>query len=280
MTNNKTMAEKYERIFKQMEIFVNTSLSNVEDDLTDGGEAAFIIRQYLFSATSFFCELQKLSIAESVQVYEMLLQGLLGDETPDHAKKVALKACKMAGTQTGKRVMREAYDTLKKYGNGDKSSLSRLKEILQEVKDNKGGWFPESQSIIDRVAPKTTDYTVANNFKTDYPNTHNALTWLVPAMDKYYRNHDKKSFFGKNIGEELLSKVIVCLGRTIDSMVADGLIQRNISTSECKAILIQQIGHFRSAYPNWQAGYAFAEGFLVNNAEASEGILTNLLSHE
>lgn len=101
-----------------------------------------------------------------------------------------------------------------------------------------------------------------------YPHTHNALTKLVMAMASVVKNTGKKTFFGKDKGQEAYNEFKNTLGITLQCMVLDSIIKESTSTIEVISELENKINHFKMAYPNWQDAYAFSEWFFENKQEA------------
>jgi len=101
-----------------------------------------------------------------------------------------------------------------------------------------------------------------------FPHTYNALTKLVMAMADVAKNTGKKSFFGRDKGQEAYDKFQKSLRITIQCMVLDSVIRESTSTEEVIVELKNKIKHFQMAYPNWQDAYVFAEWFFESEEDA------------
>ncbi len=98
------------------------------------------------------------------------------------------------------------------------------------------------------------------------PHTFNALTKLVMAMAAVTKNSGKKTFLGRDKGQESYSKFLAMLKATLQAMVLDGLIRESTSTEEVIAELDQRLNEFSIAFPNWKDAYAYAYFFFRENA--------------
>lgn len=107
------------------------------------------------------------------------------------------------------------------------------------------------------------------------PNTHNALTWLVPSMEAAYRCAGKKTIFGKDKFAPAYQKVIANIEKTISSMMIDGIINHSTSSDDIKEELIKAMTFFANAYPNWPDGYAF---FKISIIDSKNNDLTKIIS--
>lgn len=100
------------------------------------------------------------------------------------------------------------------------------------------------------------------------PHTYNALQKLVMAMADVSKNTGKKTFFGRDKGQESYDKFQKLLRATIQCMVLDSVIKESTSTEEVIDELKNKIKHFQMAYPNWQDAYFFADWFFENKEDA------------
>ena len=81
-----------------------------------------------------------------------------------------------------------------------------------------------------------------------FPHTHNALQKLVMAMEDVSKNTGKKTFFGKDKGQEAYDKFQKSLRVTIQCMVLDSVIRESTPTKEVIDELQKKIKHFQMAY--------------------------------
>lgn len=116
----------------------------------------------------------------------------------------------------------------------------------------------------------TTNWTTASAFQENFPHTFNSLQHLVMSMADFANSRGKKSFFGRDKGLAAYKKFEDKFRDTLLSMVLDGVIERNAAPPLIRTELIKAIDLFAAAFPNWQEAYAFANEFLVDNAEAAE----------
>ena len=116
----------------------------------------------------------------------------------------------------------------------------------------------------------TTNWTTAEAFQAKFPHTFNALQHLVMSMADFANSRGKKSFFGRDKGLVAYRKFEDKLKDAILAMVLDGVIERNATPSRARTTLIEAIGLFAAAFPNWQDAYAFANEFLVDSAAVAE----------
>lgn len=102
------------------------------------------------------------------------------------------------------------------------------------------------------------------------PHTLNALQHLVMAMADVRKNAGKKSFFGRDKGQEAYAKFLAHLKATVHSMILDGLIYESTSSPDVADKLMDQLQTFALAFPNWQDAFGFATYFFVQ--QRADGI--------
>lgn len=112
------------------------------------------------------------------------------------------------------------------------------------------------------------DPYVKQSLSLMYPHTHNALTKLVMSMADVVKNTGKKTFFGRDKGQESYNAFKEKLKATIQCMVIDSVIKESTPTEVVISELENKIKQFQLAYPNWQDAYAFSEWFFENKADA------------
>lgn len=93
------------------------------------------------------------------------------------------------------------------------------------------------------------------------PHTFNALTKLVMAMADVNKNAGKRTFFGRDKGQESYSEFLRALKLTVHSMVLDRVVQESTPTDEVAKKLEEKLQKFAMAFPNWQDAYGFAAMF-------------------
>ena len=93
------------------------------------------------------------------------------------------------------------------------------------------------------------------------PHTYNALQKLVLAMADIARNAGKKTFFGRDKGQEAYSKFLATLKATVQAMVLDELIREATSTEDVLVVLEEKFRKFSLAFPHWQDAYGFSAVF-------------------
>lgn len=104
------------------------------------------------------------------------------------------------------------------------------------------------------------------------PHTYNALQKLIIAMAGVSKNTGKKTFFGRDKGQEAYDKFQKSLRITIQCMVLDSVIKESTSTEEVIDELKGKINHFQMAHPNWQDAYAFSDWFFESKEDAAATI--------
>ena len=107
--------------------------------------------------------------------------------------------------------------------------------------------------------------------------TFNALQHLVMAMADVANNSGKKTFFGRDKGQQSYTKFLEKLRATLHSMVLDGLISEADSERNVLAQLESSIRLFQDGFPNWQEAYEFAAWFLSEQNEANASAVISRL---
>jgi len=110
------------------------------------------------------------------------------------------------------------------------------------------------------------------------PHTYNALTKLVMAMASVSKNSGKKTFFGRDKGQEAYSEFLIALKVTLQSMVLDEVIRESTPTEEVIEELKNKLKHFKMAFPNWQDAYSFATMFLEDHKDDASATIDRLRS--
>ena len=109
-----------------------------------------------------------------------------------------------------------------------------------------------------------------------YPHSYNAMTKLVPAMAKVAKNAGKKTFFGKDKGQESYQKFIEALRSTIQSMVLDDTIAESDDTESIYMRLGELLQMFDMAHPNWQDAFAYSKIFFVDDKPSALAVMERL----
>lgn len=108
------------------------------------------------------------------------------------------------------------------------------------------------------------------------PHTFNALQKLVMAMADVAKNAGKKTFFGRDKGQESYDRFLTVLKVTTQSMVLDRLTKESSSTEHVADILFSKIELFSEAYPNWQDAYGFAVYFFIKNRDDAIAVIDRM----
>ncbi len=124
----------------------------------------------------------------------------------------------------------------------------------------------------------TTNWTTAASFQAECPHTFNALQHLVMAMADLSKNRGMKSIFGKDKGLAALEKFESKLADTLLALVLDGAIDRDEDPTSARETLLNAIGMFQEAFPNWQDAYSFAQEYFVGSAATAEARIAATLS--
>ena len=117
-----------------------------------------------------------------------------------------------------------------------------------------------------------------NNLSIMTPHTYVALQKLVVAMAAVKKNVGKKTFFGKDKGQESYSKFLEKLKITFQAMVLDNVISESSSTDEVIKSLEKKMNDFSMAHPNWQDAYEFANHFFSGDMKDAKAIVNRLRS--
>ena len=108
------------------------------------------------------------------------------------------------------------------------------------------------------------------------PHTFNALTKLVMAMAGVAKNAGKKTFFGRDKGQESYSKFLETLKITLQCMVLDGVISESTPTEDVISELESVMNKFKMAFPNWQDAYGFSTTFFEENRKDAMAAIERL----
>ncbi len=108
-----------------------------------------------------------------------------------------------------------------------------------------------------------TDYEHAQILRATMPNTLNAWTHAVPALEKYARSEGKVSFWGQDKGKIAYDKLWEKLVLVILGLYGDGLLLIGASTEDCLAALVRSLLAFKETYPNWTDAYTAASRLFV-----------------
>ena len=100
------------------------------------------------------------------------------------------------------------------------------------------------------------------------PHTYNALTKLITAMAGVSKNAGKKTFFGRDKGQEAYEKFLNSLKVTLQCMVLDEVIRESSTTEEVILELEGKIQKFKMAFPNWQDAYSVSDMFFESKEDA------------
>ena len=109
-----------------------------------------------------------------------------------------------------------------------------------------------------------------------YPHSYNAMTKLVVAMAKVSKNAGKKTFFGKDKGQESYQKFIEALRVTMQSLVLDKAVVESDDTESIYIRLGELLEMFSMAHPNWQDAYAFSKTFFVDDKPSALAVMERL----
>jgi len=110
------------------------------------------------------------------------------------------------------------------------------------------------------------------------PHTLNALQKLVMAMADVVKNAEKKTFFGRDKGQEAYSHFLKILKITIHAMVLDGVIRESTGTDLVAKELEEKLQKFAMAYPNWLDAYGFAAVFFGKSRQDAIAIIERIRS--
>ena len=119
-----------------------------------------------------------------------------------------------------------------------------------------------------------SDYGAAFNLQSQAPHTFNSLQYLIMAMEDYYKNKDKTTWFGNDKGLKYYKAFESKLTDTLIALHLDGIVDdRYESAQKYYMALIVLIGNFGEAFPNWHGAYTFAnEHFILKRDDATRHI--------
>lgn len=89
------------------------------------------------------------------------------------------------------------------------------------------------------------------------PNTHGAISYLVPALEDAYKSIGKRTIFGKDKFAAEYQKCLEKITKVLFAMEQDGLCGPGIDEEETESEFFRVMGFFAHAYPNWPDAYAF-----------------------
>lgn len=105
------------------------------------------------------------------------------------------------------------------------------------------------------------------------PNTANAWTHVVPALERYAKSEGKRSFFGRDKGAMAYHKLEKKLHLVVLALYGDGLLSRGASAEDCLLALLSSIVWFKEVYPNWTEAYLAAHKVFVEGKDDMKSIL-------
>lgn len=94
------------------------------------------------------------------------------------------------------------------------------------------------------------------------PHTLNALQHLVMVMADAENSAGKKTFFGRDKGQEAYAKFLVTLKKTIHCLMLDGVTYEADTAEQVLGMLEEVLIQFASAYPNWPDAYRYGDRFI------------------
>ncbi len=99
------------------------------------------------------------------------------------------------------------------------------------------------------------------------PHTYNALQKLVMAMASVHKNTGKKTWLGKDKGQESYSGFLLALKVTLHCMILDCLITESTKSAQVLETLNERLSWFEMAFPNWPDAYEFSTHYFKNRRE-------------
>ena len=108
----------------------------------------------------------------------------------------------------------------------------------------------------------TTNEIYARTFAAFYPHTNEPFQRLIMAAADAYNNAGKKSFFGKDKGQESFEKFMKILANEVAYTLAQDMQVKNPRDfNEVLSAMMTAKSAFQEAYPNWQEAYQFLDSF-------------------
>ncbi len=113
----------------------------------------------------------------------------------------------------------------------------------------------------------TTDLARAKELQDHYPEAFAALQPLVLSM----------ADLATRPSPGAAAKFQSSLKSTLMALEADYVVAPAAAPSAYREALVELLGKFKLAFPNWQDAYAFADEFFGNTAAADERIAASLV---
>jgi len=88
---------------------------------------------YMFGAVDMLCQVNHLDGAQTVTLFQGLLEDLLGGYSPDEAKQLTQIILRASGDPDGQRLMREGGESVRLWIGGAALAPHRLQELLSEI---------------------------------------------------------------------------------------------------------------------------------------------------
>lgn len=114
---------------------------------------------------------------------------------------------------------------------------------------------------------------------TEVPHSWNALQHMVMAMADVSKNVGKKSFFGRDKGQEAYSKFLLTLKKLMQCMQLDGLCGGATPSSDMPEKIIYLLAQFSAVYPSWGDAYMFGTHFFTTDHGNAVATIERLRSH-
>lgn len=122
-----------QRVRGIMQHFVEASHIGLDAAHLQTPEHGQMYLTYMFGAVDMLCQVNQLDNANTVVLFQGLLEDLLGGYSPEEAKQIIQVVLRASGNPDGQRIMREGGESVKRWIDGVTLAPHRLQELLLEI---------------------------------------------------------------------------------------------------------------------------------------------------
>lgn len=108
------------------------------------------------------------------------------------------------------------------------------------------------------------------------PNTFGALQHFVMSMEDYVKNSGKKSFFGRDKGEDAYINFLRQLRQTMLALYTDNQINASNTNDEILEKIEAVMMLFQKAFPNWPDAYLYFAWISTENRQNTLSLIDRL----
>lgn len=129
------------------------------------------------------------------------------------------------------------------------------------------------QSLLAPPGHDVTDYERARELEATTPNSYNAWTHVVPALEEYAKQMGKRSHLGHDKDNAAYRDLVAKLYLAVLALYGDGLLLRGSRTEDCLTALLRSLVLFKGAFPNWIDAYSAAYIVFIEQSDDTLAIL-------